>query len=166
MNWLTDLIKHVSISKIVAFAFFSASSFLLFGSLLFPGLFDPIEGFARQALWFLLVYSIAILAVPLVHELYRMAGGAIQGCLKHWRGRTLTKEESDFLRWASRKGNDPVNLRIEMHKMEGLNQLRVMELARSLDRKGMMAISPWDDTILLWTEKGRLRALSLAEEDA
>ena len=159
MDWLTEFIKHLTISKTVCFALTITSAALLFGHSLLPNLIEPLDPQWKVPAIAALVFSCTLLLVWSLHAVWSFSSNAFAQALFRYRARNLTDRELAFIAFMGINGTDPLNLTIQAADASGLSKLELSQVVRSLESKGLVESGPYDENIIWLTQRGRERAI-------
>ncbi|WP_372522827.1 hypothetical protein [Sulfuricaulis sp.] len=166
MQWLTDLIKHITISKILAGALFITSSILLWGSKILPAIIDPTP---QEWRWFILcifIFSLSLLVLWSVIPVYRFFRGIGIWVVRHPLFNTPSQIEEIMLDLIGRKfANDWLDLNNPASQdSDGISKLELLALSKSLEKKGLLEIYRFDEDRVRLTPRGRNLALTLIQK--
>ena len=163
MQWLTDLIKHITISKILAGALFITSSILLWGPKILPAILDPTP---QEWRWFILcifIFSLSLLVLWSVMPVYRFFRAIGLLVVRHPLFNTPSQIEEILLELIGRRlANDWLDLNDAASKDgDGISKLELLALSKSLEKKGLLEIYRYDEDRVKLTPHGRNHALTL-----
>jgi len=159
VEWLTDFIKHLTISRVVSFAVAVTCASLLFGPLVLPGYMEQLSKEWKVFAYTGLIFSSVLLTTWALQELWSACKSVTKTLIASWRARNITKDELAFLCLMGQRGNETFNLTIRAQGAPGLTKLEILALTKSLESKGLVEVSSCDETISWLTQKGRARAI-------
>lgn len=163
MEWLSELVKQITISKSFTFALFIASATLLFGNIIFPTEIEPVTGTVKLALIGGFAFSGSLLIVWLSHTSLTFLSNAKRSIAMGWVGRNLSEGELALIEAAGTKANEPLNLSLADYSQMPISKLEILHIANCLREKGYVAPNHYDETIVRLTPKGRKKALELLQ---
>ena len=164
MTWLTDLIKHLSLSKSFTGALFITSLAILAGPELSPELFDPVPAYWRWLVVASCIFSFTLLAFWAAPPVFLGVVSVPNRVRNNPRVNPPTKVENAFLYYMGE--NYPNGIcNIDAIDHSNISKLELLQLCKSLNRKGMISINTYDDDIVSLTERGREYALQLTRQE-
>jgi hypothetical protein len=163
MSWVSDVLKHLGVSKVFVVAIFSASAILVLGPRVWPNDI-PDAGVqwkvvAIASLVFSGVYVVAWISQAIWWGWIQFKNGVLVG----YRSKTLTNEEIVVLCEVAKHPHETLNLRTLNFDGHTDAKLKLMREAKRLQRKGLVRIVDGDSIIYL-TERGKDRTLLLLEQ--
>jgi hypothetical protein len=167
MNWLTDIIKHLTGSRSFtgAGALFFASLVLLFGPKIYPNYIETVP----------VGWSWAVLAVFLFTGFLIVAWTAQWGYkiiisfaawVKHLMPlQQFNEEERALLYLLAKRADQPLNLEYLFHNADGqVSKLELLRIAGQLEQKGYVKKNIFEEKLISLTERGRAYALEVESE--
>jgi hypothetical protein len=159
MEWLSELIKHITISRSFTGAVFITSGALVFGNWWWPDYFDP---FPKE--WAIpangaLIFSGTLLLFWIIPAVWRTSVNAIFWIPKRIRSRSLSPNEEGLIEILANLADEPLNLERLNYAAGVFSKLEVLELSAGLERKGLVEINPYDENLVKLSAEGRRRAL-------
>lgn len=161
MDWLTNFLKHLGISRSVIGAAFITSTVLYVGPRVAPAYVDPVPKEWVPFVFVVLVFSASLLVFWAFAATWEFVRG-------HWSvvsaliaSRALNQTEQQILLAMGQRLSEPLNLAIIDYEAIRKSQLEILELVSSLERKGLASINPYADNLVSLTPMGRQRALEL-----
>ncbi|MDB5814880.1 MAG: hypothetical protein JWN23_1997 [Rhodocyclales bacterium] len=161
MEWLSDLVKQITLSRTLTTAVFVATGVLFFGHKIAPAIIDPMPiEWAWLVLGAFLTTSVLVLTWG-GRELTRVIGSAYKWAIYHPRFNKPTDIEF-FLLVLLKEGSDEVlNLRDFHYRNPGIKKLELLEASRLLQEKGLLRENAYDENLVSLTQRGRRYALKL-----
>ncbi len=159
MNWLTDLLKHLKISRSLIGAVFVTTLVLFVGPRLKPNLVESVPKEWTWVVFAALVFSGVLLffwACAATWSFTRKLPLAVASA-------TLSQQEADLLLGLSVNPNTPLDLESIDYAQTAYTHLEMIETASSLHKKGLVELNEWDPRVVYLTPAGRERALELQQ---
>ena len=160
MGWLSDLMKHFTVSKSFTGAVFVTSAFLLFGSQLLPTVFEPAPDGWRVPLMGALIFCATLLLIWSIPPAWLFFSKHTKDATLYLKARTLSKEEY-LMRGLANIADESLDLRSFRYNEMGVSKLEVMSVFKKLSSKGLVEINPFDENLVKLSSSGRVRALQL-----
>jgi hypothetical protein len=154
MQWLSELIKQINISKSFTTGICIASGILIFGPRIFPSFITPIP---TQWHWFVLCAFILCLVLTLVWLLPFLGKAAIELFNRVVFNSYFIKKDSweyTILLWLGSFADRPMNLE-EVSKRVTISKLELLEISRKLKQRGLITSNKFDENLLTLTARGR-----------
>ena len=159
MNWISDLLRQVTVSKTLTLAVFCTSAALLFGPKLFPGFMESEPKDWQFVPAGTLVFSGCFLLVWLASGVWRLMVKSYWGILYRSRSRVLSSQETEFLCSLAKHPDTPINLRAINYDTSPLTRLEFTQISAGLASKGLVQFGPHDRAIVILTKSGEKVAL-------
>jgi hypothetical protein len=166
MDWLAELLKHLSISRAFVVALFVTSFAMFVGGKYAPTVVPPVPADWTPVLFGSMVFSGCLSFFWGVAEVWRLATGATQKAFKTLNGIALSAQEMEVLLAMGEKPNKHIDLEQIDYRNAPFTHLEFSALMRSLQTKGLVHINEWNGESAILTEPGRERALKLHRENA
>lgn len=161
MDWITNFLKHLGISRSVIGAAFVTSMVLYIGPRIAPTYVDPIPKEWNSTALVVLVFSASLL----VFWAWLGTWNFVKGC---WRSASaliasheLSQTEQGILFAMAERPSEPLNLETINYETASISRLEVLELIHGLKRKGLVSINPYAGNLISLTQVGRQRALEI-----
>jgi len=163
VSWLSDLIKHLSLSKSFTGAVFVTSLALIVGPRFVPQAFDAVPAQWRWAVIAACVFSSVLLLIWAVPPVVKATLSAPSRVINNPRINPPNEQESAFLFFLGKNHpNDACNLDHLNHA--AVSKLELIEICASLQRKGLVKVNEYMDDLVSLTERGRAYALQLIRQ--
>ena len=163
MSWLTDLLKHLSLSKSFTGALFVTSLALLTGPRIAPQYFDAVPAQWRWLVIAACIFSFVLLATWAVPPLVKGTLKAPSRVRNSLRFNPPTEQERAFIYFLGlNHPNDSCNLDHLNHSK--ISKLELIQLCGSLQRKGLVRVNEYMDDLVSLTDSGRSYALELVKQ--
>ena len=166
MNWVSDLLKQITLSKTLTVAVFFTSITLIFGPKLFPGFLEPAPKDWQFVPAATLVFSGCFLLVWLATATWRLLIQSYWYALHTARSRTLESQEVEFLCSLAKHPDTPINLRSINYETSPLTRLEFTRISVSLASKGLVRFGPHDRAIVILTPMGEKIALKTIDAES
>jgi len=161
MDWLTDLLKHLSVSRSITGATFVTALVMYVGPRLLPSFVDPVPKEWAPVVVVALVFSGSLLLFWGVSALWRLFAHGAGTASKALAAIALSVQEDQMLFFLSGDPSTPMNLHDIDYTRAPFTKLELIELAHGLVKKGLVELNPWDECLVTLTASGRKRALEL-----
>ena len=165
MNWVSDLLRQVTLSKTLTSAVFFTSATLLFGPRLLPGVLEPLPRDWQFVPAAGLVFSACFLLAWIGGALWRLLVSSFWHAVYSMRSRTLDDQELEFLSSLAKNPDTPINLRTINYETSPLSRFEFTRLASSLERKGLVRFGPHERAIVILTSRGERVAVKAIERE-
>lgn len=164
MDWLKDIIKDLAISKALIAAIFVTAVVMYFGPIFAPAHVPALPRDFLPYLFATMVLTGCLLALWGSVGLWHASRAGIQKTAETLTNPSLVDTEKAFLFLLAMNPSKPINLDdIDYSRAFG-TKLEFHQLAKGLQRKGLVRINGWDDDLISLTEKGRERALEIQRQ--
>lgn len=161
MEWLFEILKHITISRSFTGAVFLTSASLLFGPNIFPDFFEPLPRDWKILSIGALIFSGVILLVWLIPALYKSIKKHISIVLKFILSRSLTDNEEALIKELANFADESLDLRQLDYTTGSVSKLEIFAIAASLSKKGLVAINPYEENLIQLSRQGRFRAIQI-----
>jgi hypothetical protein len=161
MQWFSDLMKHVTVSKSFAGAVFVTSAVLLFGPLLFPEALAVLPNGWRIFLVGALVFTGALLVIWSVPGLWKLVSSSVVEVIRKFRAKQLSSDEEALMHALADLADEPLDLRMLDYESLQRTKLDVMDVVRQLSDKGLVETNRFEENLVSLTPAGRKRALEV-----
>lgn len=165
MGWISDLVKHLSISKVFASAVFVTSTSLLFGGHLLPSLVPAIPSEWKLACIATMIFSGTYLLAWAMVAIFGACGSAKTSFFRWLRSRKLTERDEFLIDLLAKQAYETLNLSQMEFDPHEITRLEVIQHAKELQRAGLVRVSPHDDSIISLTENGKARAIEINKKN-
>lgn len=165
MDWLTALLKHLSIARSAIVALLVASAAMYFGPRIAPNYIDPLPKDWSSLVVGIFVFSACLVALwgsAHAWATTRKAGST----LSTWfAARRLTDLERDLLLGMAEQPTESFNLEGVDYRNVPYSHLELLQVAYQLERKDLVRVNSYNENLVSFTESGRNRALELQREN-
>lgn len=161
MDWLSEFLKRVTVSRSFSGAVFVASMALLVGPKWLPGYFEPLPKDWIAPATTALVLTGTLLFFWLVSIVWRIGSRLVTWVSKFFQSRNLAVREKIFMLTLSQFADRPLNLNDLDYSNSALSKLEMLELTTGLERKGLVSTNPYDENLVSLSAEGRKRALRI-----
>jgi hypothetical protein len=161
MEWLSELIKHITISRPFLGAVFITFGALVFGNRWCPDYFDPFPKEWAIPATGALIFSGTLLLFWIIPAAWRTSVNAIFWIAKRIRSRNLSPNEKGFIERLADFTDGSLNLENLYYVSVGFSKLELLELSAGLQRKGFVEINPHSENLVTLSAEGRRRALRI-----
>lgn len=157
MDWL-PVLQNLKKSRVVVVAVFVSTIVAHFGPKHAPSVIDPVGGSLAQYVVPTMIFTGILLVVWSLIGAWQMCGAVWVRGSQFVRSQLLNAGERSLLLFMAETPSSVTNLgRV---RMEESTTLELLQISKSLERKGLV-MNVFDEELLLLTEKGKRRALSL-----
>lgn len=163
MQWLSDLIKHLAISKAFAFAVFVTATTLLFGPQFLPEQIQGLQPEWKNVAMAAMIFSGTYIALWSMRWAWSLVARAKE-IFTYFTARNLTEGDQLFLWLIATQRYETLNLCLHDYEPGKITRLEVIHHAKRLSRLGLVRISEHDESIISLTERGKKRAVRILEE--
>lgn len=161
MDWITNFLKHLGISRSVIGAAFVTSAVLYVGPRLAPAYVEPIPKEWTPSVLAALVFSASLLFFWACVGTWAFAKAQWRAASALIASHELNQTEQEILLAMGERPSEPINLEKINYEGVRMSRLEVMELMHSLRKKGLVLINPYADNLVSLTSTGRQRALEI-----
>lgn len=162
MEWLSELVKHITLSRTLSGATFVTSASLMLGHKWLPGYIEPLPKEWGTPTSAALIFSGALLFFWLVPAVWKVGTSAIIWIPKNFLSKSLSPNEKALMQVLAKLADESLNLNHLAYQSGVLTKLEVLDVTASLARKGLLDINPFEENLVCLSSKGRRRALALA----
>lgn len=163
MNWLSEFLKHLEVSKAITGAVFITSLVFLVAPHLYPNVIDMPPKQWQWIPWVLCIFSGSLLAIWALASAWTMTGTFLKRFRRLGAMRSFLPGEQQFLMFLGRDfPSSTANL--DRIGYTEVTKLETLEICRSLRSKGYLHISMGDDNYVSLTPAGRQEALALIRQ--
>jgi hypothetical protein len=163
MEWLTELVKRLSLLTLAGAAFVT-SGVLIFGPMLVPSRFDTLPEAWRLPMKTVLLFSGAVLLFALLSATGRRIAEVSRSARRSVRSQQLSSDEERFLGMLGQCGDEPMDLDRIGAVNDGLVKLHVIQIVEDLADKGLVQRNPFGQSLVSLTDAGRKRVLELSRQ--
>lgn len=161
MEWLSDLIKHITISRSFTGAVFFTSGSLLTGPKWFPAYFEPLPKDWIVPATGALIFSGVLLLFWFLPVAWTVGTKTLLWIPQYLHSRRLNAAEEALMFVLADVADEYLNLANLDYASGKLSKLEVLALSSSLSRKGLVRINEYDENLIRLSPQGRQRALEL-----
>lgn len=161
MNWISDLIRHLAISRLFTVAVFIAPATLLFGHYYLPSQIPEIKDTWRLLALATVVFSGTYLVFWLAQWLYGLARLTKNAVAYTFCSGELGAADESLIELIAQQPYECLNLLAINREPEKITRLEYIQQAKLLSKKGFVEISPNDENIISLTERGKRYAVEL-----
>lgn len=166
MNWISDVLKHLTVSRSFVVAIFVTSGGLLFGNLYFPKLVKPLPDQWAIAASGALIFSSVLLLWWLIPAIWNYISRLVQSVIQVLNSYSLSKLEESILLALGNLADESLDLRTINYSEINLPKLEILNLTTSLAKKGLVRINPFEENLVSLTKRGRQRALKIQRRES
>lgn len=164
MDWLTALLKHLSIARSAIVALLVASAAMYFGSRILPNYIDPLPKDWSPLVIGTIVFSACLVVLWGSARAWAVTRKASSTLFAWFAARQLTGLEQGLLLGMAEHPTESFNLAEVTYQHAPYSHLELLQVARQLDRKGLIRINSFNENLVSLSESGRHRALELQRE--
>ncbi|SRR6266481_636966 len=159
MQWLSDLIKHFTISRSLTGALFITTAVLIFGHKFYPSVIEAIPPQGSLAVQIIFIFTLWLLVLWYIGPFC----GTIVSTICHFvydRLNRLTEHELELLFVLRQSADEYLNLRT-LPRSPNLLKLELLDISKKLRKRGIVEKNLYNENLITLTEKGRSYALRL-----
>lgn len=161
MNWISEVFKHVTLSRSLVFAVFVTSAALLFGRPYLPTLIKPVPELWAVGMSGALIFSGVLLLWWIVPAIWNSAYRSCKALTQFVKSRSLNELEQSMLLALGRLADESLDLRKIDFSDNDYHKLELLEVTRGLKDKGLVETNFLEENLVYLTPLGRARALKL-----
>ena len=163
MNWIPELLKHLSAVKSAAFALFVAMAVAYIGPMVLPNYFELVP-----SPWSILVASLfwfsgALLFVWVTAAVTSWIAGKAKKAGEHIRSLRLSNDEARILVSMGQNPRAPLNLERVRYEDIPWSRLELGALVEKLQRKGLLEKLMFASELVSLTSRGCKKALEIEQ---
>ena len=159
MDWLTDILKNLNVSKTLVAAVFVTSAVMYFGPILSPSNVPKIQSEFMPYLFAGMVLAGCLLLFWGVAWAWILAKTSIRDAAKIFTDSSLSEPETALLFFMAKDPTQPIDLgRIDYSRALG-TKLEFHHWTKQLQAKGLARINDWDDNLISLTDLGQKKLL-------
>jgi len=164
MDWLSDIIKNLAISKTLVAAVFVTSVVMYVGPIVVPGGIPKIQPDFVPYLFVVMVLTGCLLLFWGIAAFLRLTKDSVRSATRVLADSTLSEPETALLFAMAIDPTQPINLNnIDYSRAHG-TKLEFHHWTKKLEEKGLARINEWDDNLVSLTDKGREQALKIQKQ--
>lgn len=161
MDWLTDLLKHLRLSRAAVVAVFIGATIQYFGARYYPAVVESPPSGWGVAVFLAMVITGSLLLIWGLAAVWASTLPPLRQLQHFFRARSLTEEEEGLLRAMARDPRNSLNVdRLDYDEFP-LAKIELLSLLRSLVRKGLVDRNQFASELYILSEAGERRALEL-----
>jgi hypothetical protein len=164
MEWLSELIKTLTLSRALIGATFVTSGAFLGGNKLWPNYFEPLPKDWVIPVSGFFMFSGMLLVFWFIPKIWRLFVEIAHGAIKWIKSLKLANEEKVLILICASCPDQPCNLDKLPRKRGALTKLELLELAVRLSKKGLVDINQYNENLITLSAQGRKRALQMKNE--
>lgn len=161
MEWLTDFIKHLAISRTLVGAVFVTSIVMVVGPKVYPTLVPAVPQPWSSALFGVMVLSSALLILWCIAALWSLLARGVRATSTTISAATLNQGHTDVLHAMGNNPSQPLNLDNINYDQAPFSRLEIEQLMRELKQKGLVSFNEWGENLVSLTQSGKERALEI-----
>jgi hypothetical protein len=161
MEWLSGIIKELKISKVLVAAIFSTSVVMHFGPAVTPTNIPRLPSELAGYIFATMLLTGFLLLFWGASWIFRLSTQGARSAVKALRVKELTDQEKALLFFMARDPSEPINLNQVNYDRAPGTKLEFHHWTKTLEKKGLATINPWDDNLISLTDAGRERALEI-----
>jgi hypothetical protein len=158
VEWLSDLIKHLTISRSVTGAIFVTALVMTIGSSFFPGVVPSLPAQWSPAAFAALIFSGSLLLFWSLGGIWGITARGIGAAFRARAASNLRGDEAVLLHELGRDPNCSLNLEYVNYARIGIPKLELLDTVHRLQNKGLVE---FDGYLVSVTLAGQKRALDL-----
>lgn len=164
MEWLTDIIKKLEISRLLVSAVFVTSVVMYFGPTLTPNNTPRVPEDFLPALFGLMVLTGCLLIFWAIAEAWIFITKGVRKTTQAFKNGSLSDAEIAILHVLGRDPTTPLDLSTIDYSATPATKLEFHHIASGLEEKGLVYINGFDENLVSLTKLGRDKALDLHRE--
>lgn len=164
MNWLADIVKNLTVSKILVTAVFITATTMYFGPIVAPESVPKTPSDLVSYVFALMVLTGCILLLWGLSVIWSVMKDGARGFSHVLTNQTLSSQEIGLLLFMAKDPSRAIDLERLDYQRIGGTKLEYHQLTKQLEIKGLARIYNWDDNLISLTERGRVRALELQKQ--
>ena len=165
MDWITDIIKHMTVSRTVTGAAFITSAVLLFGHQLYPTYIESVPEGWSWAVLTMFVFTSCLIGTWAGQGCYKFVFSIISKVKNSRPLAAIDENEKNLLYLLAKSANRPLNLEELFHSSRGqVSKLNLLHVADQLAQKGYVTKNPFEENLVSLTKRGRVNALEVEIE--
>ena len=161
MNWISEVFKHVTVSRSLIFAVFVTSAALIFGQEYFPNIIKPLPDLWAIGMSGALIFSGVLLLWWIVPAIWNIAFRSCKGLANFIRSRVLDDLEKSLLLTLGELADESLDLRRINYSDINHSKLEILDATRRLKSKGLVDTNFLEENLVYLTALGRAQALKL-----
>jgi hypothetical protein len=161
MEWLTDLLKHLNLSRSVVVAIFVASAAQYIGARYWPTYVEPAPKGWGFAIFMAFVLTGTLLLFWVATAIWDIAARTAKSASQSFGAKSLSHQEAELLVAMAVDPNRPLNVDDIDYERLPLTKLEMLNTLRSLCRKGLVQDNPYASCLYSISDIGQQRALEL-----
>ena len=161
MNWISEVFKHVTVSRSLVFAVFVTSAALIFGKEYFPTIIKPLPDLWAVGMSGALIFSGVLLLWWIIPAIWKSLYRSCRWLANFIRSRTLNDLEQSLLLALGNLADDSLDLRRINYSDINYSKLELLEVTRRLKGKGLVDTNFLEENLVFLTPLGRAQALKL-----
>jgi hypothetical protein len=155
MNWLSDLLRQVTVSRSLTAAAFATSAALLLGPKVLPSVVEPVPKEWQFLPAAVLVFSGCFLLLWLGTAAWRGLRHTYWSVVYSIRGRKIEDNELEVLQTLAARPDTPMNVRTVNYETSPLSELQMSLVMDALASKGLIRFGPHERVIIFLTARGK-----------
>ncbi len=155
MHWLSELFKHITISRSLTAALFITTAVLLFGHHFYPTLVETVPPGWSWALTATFVFSGTLLCIWVLVPLWQLLRSALRALAHHPWISPPSQGEERLLELLSAVRDQSMNLEVLAENNDHLSMAELLEWSDHLRDKGLVTANPYSHSLITLTPRGR-----------
>ncbi|MBA4681509.1 MAG: hypothetical protein H2075_01865 [Pseudomonas sp.] len=164
MEWLTDIIKRLEISKPLVSAVFITSTVMYFGPDLAANNIPRSPENFLPALFGVMTLTGCLLIFWSISEAWTLITSSIKKTSQTFKNGSLSEAEVAILHVLGRDPTTPLDLGSIDYSVAPATKLEFHHIVSKLEEKGLVYINGFDEDLISLTKQGRDKALDLHRE--
>jgi hypothetical protein len=164
MNWLSDIIKNLEISKTLVVAIFVTATVMYFGPIHAPAHVPAMEQRFAPYVFAAMALTGCLLALWLTDGASRIFRAGVHMIAIAFMRSSLMDSERAILLVLAKDPTQALDLANIDYTTAPGSKLEFHQLAKGLVSKGLVSINDWDHNLISLTEKGRENALEIQRQ--
>jgi hypothetical protein len=164
MQWFTELLKHLKLSRSIVGAIFLAATAQVVGSRLWPMYIEPTPKGWASAVFMALVLTGSLLLFWLFHWTAKAIVRTYKNAANLISAKNLSHSEIHVLLAMACDPNKPIDVDATNYRNFMASKIELVQLLEALKDKGLIGRNPYASNLYSLTNIGRGRALELSVE--
>lgn len=165
MDWITDIIKHMTVSRSVTGAAFITSAVLLIGHQFYPTYIESVPEGWSWAVLTVFVFTSCLIGTWAVQGCYKFVSSVITKMKNSRPLPAIDENERNLLYLLAKSADRPLNLEELFHRAQGqVSKLTLLHVTDELAQKGYVTKNPFEENLVSLTKRGRANALEVEIE--
>jgi hypothetical protein len=165
MDWISDIVKHITLSRTLTIAALITSTVLLFVPKYFPN--SAVPAGWNWAVLAIFTFTISLTIFWILDTIRKLIHLGLRFIKNILPPPIPTPEEDQLLNILAQYADQTLNLETLYHGNQGkISKLKLLDLSKGLCKKGYVAEIFFDENKIYLTERGRRYALKLEKQQS